>query len=122
MGRLRMSKSWELLTPYIDSGVTFSSLKTDEDIADLQYHPYPDSKFANKFEEAFIGMKCTSRNYVPNIDDKLSKFEIAKEEDDLNEIDIMPPPIFSRTTISQSYKSPLTLTTTDSPATNKTPA
>jgi hypothetical protein len=29
------------------------------DMADIQYHPYPDSKFATKFEETFKSMQCT---------------------------------------------------------------
>jgi hypothetical protein len=30
------------------------------DMADFQYHPYPDSKFVAKFETAFSGMNCIS--------------------------------------------------------------
>jgi hypothetical protein len=30
------------------------------DIADLQYHPLPDSKFANKFEATFSDLNCIS--------------------------------------------------------------
>jgi hypothetical protein len=33
------------------------------DMADFQYHPHPDSKFATKFEEAFTDLKCTSPRY-----------------------------------------------------------
>ena len=37
------------------------------DIADIQYHPYPDSKFATKFEEAFTGMRCTLPKFITNV-------------------------------------------------------
>jgi hypothetical protein len=75
------------------------------DIADIQYHPYPDSKFVTQYEEAFTGLKCTSHKFIRVIeDDKLSKFEISMEEDDLSNIDFMPPPLFSRIVVPQIYK------------------
>ena len=74
------------------------------DIADLQYHPYPDSKFANKFEETFCSMKCTHPMNNLIVDDKLSKFEISMQDDDLSNLDLMPPPTFSSTIIPQFYK------------------
>src|SRR5579859_4075579 len=77
------------------------------DIADLQYHPFPDSKFANKFEAAFSELNCIPLRYeavVDDIDDNLSKFEIDLEDDDLNNLDLMPPPLFSRTNIPSLYK------------------
>jgi Tau95 Triple barrel domain len=30
----------------------------ETDIADMQYHPYPDSKMAKKFEDAFTDLNC----------------------------------------------------------------
>jgi hypothetical protein len=36
----------------------FEGVKLTVDIADFQYHPLPDSKFANKFEKAFSELNC----------------------------------------------------------------
>ena len=38
----------------------FEGIELMVDIADLQYHPLPDSKFANKFEATFSDLNCIS--------------------------------------------------------------
>jgi hypothetical protein len=77
--------------------------ETNVDIADLQYHPFPDSAFASKFENTFTDLKCIS-SQISNPDENLSNFEISMAEDDLSNIDLMPPPLFSQTVIPQLYK------------------
>jgi general transcription factor 3C polypeptide 5 (transcription factor C subunit 1) len=71
-------------------------------MADIQYHPYPDSKFAAKFSKAFTGLNCIPPD-GSKVDEKLSKFEINVQDDDPEHPDLMPPPIFSRTVIPQNY-------------------
>jgi len=40
------------------------------------------------------------------LDDKIKDFGAAMEEDDLSNLDLMPPPLFSKVTLPQIYKYP----------------
>jgi hypothetical protein len=75
-------------------------------MADFQHYPYPDSRFAKIFEEAFPTLNCTSRYLFRPLmlDDKLKDFGSSIEEDDLSNLDLMPPPLFSKVSLTQIYK------------------
>ena len=111
MGKLNWRNQLVWLILSCDSEVFASFYDAKDlpiDMADLQYYPLPDSKFAKKFEDAFAdGLNCAFQPLFSDlIDEKLSQFQFSTEDDDYSNLDLMPPPVLSTAAIPARYKYP----------------